>query len=74
MARMGRSAEGGQGLKTTKAQIKAVAKYDATHTVQFKVKLNKETDADIIAKLESVENKQGYVKGLIRQDIKSGRG
>ena len=33
------------------------------------LKLNKETDADIIEKLESCENIQGYIKSLIRADI-----
>ena len=36
---------------------------------QFKLDLNTKTDADIIAKLESVPNKAGYVKQLIRADI-----
>ena len=30
---------------------------------------NSESDKPIIAKLESVDNKSGYVKGLIRRDI-----
>ena len=29
----------------------------------------KNTEQDIIAKLDSVPNKAGYIKGLIRQDI-----
>lgn len=32
------------------------------------LKLNKETDADVIEILESVGNKQGYIKELIRKD------
>lgn len=51
------------------AQKKAVRKYDEARTVQFKMKLNKGTDADILKKLESVDNKQGYIKSLIRADI-----
>ena len=51
------------------AQKRATAKYDAANTVQFKMKLNKNTDSDILKKLDSVENKQGYIKGLIRDDI-----
>lgn len=43
--------------------------YDKTHTKQFVMKLNINTDSDIIAKLESVGNKQGYIKELIRKDI-----
>ena len=44
-------------------------RYDKKNTVQFKMKLNRKTDADIIKKLEEVKNKQGYVKALIRRDI-----
>lgn len=49
-----------------KAQQKA---YDEQNTVQVKLKLNINTDADILSKLESVPNKQGYIKELIRKDI-----
>lgn len=45
-------------------------KYDKNNTVQIKMKLNKNTDADIIEKLETVENRQGYIKELILNDIK----
>ena len=31
--------------------------------------LNRKTDADILQKLSEVENKQGYIKDLIRKDI-----
>ena len=53
----------------TKAQLAASAKYDAAHTTQVKMKLNTATDADILARLAEVPNKQGYIKELIRQDI-----
>ena len=48
------------------------AKWDAANTRQIKLKLNRRTDADILSKLDSVENTQGYIKGLIREDIKKG--
>lgn len=54
---------------SSEAQKKASRKYDEAKTVQFKMKLNKGTDADILEKLDSVPNKQGYIKGLIRSDI-----
>lgn len=56
-------------MATSEAQMRANAKYDANNTMQIKMKLNRGTDADIIAKLESVGNKQGYIKDLIRQDM-----
>lgn len=45
-------------------------RYDKENTVQFRLKLNKKTDADVIEKLQSVDNKQGYIKRLIREDTK----
>lgn len=62
----------GHGLysqKTSEAQRRATAKYDAENTVQVHLKLNKITDADILERLEQVENKQGYIKELIREEI-----
>ena len=53
----------------TQNQYKASMKYDAVNTRQVKMKLNIRTDADILKKLDSVSNKQGYIKTLIRRDI-----
>ena len=39
------------------------------NTVVKTLKLNKNTDSDILEKLESVDNVQGYLKELIRRDI-----
>ena len=55
------------------ARKRAVLKYDASHTKQVKLKLNLETDKDILERLDEVENKQGYIKTLIRADIKNER-
>lgn len=57
---------------TTENQKKAVARYDKANTRQFKLKLNRNTDKDIIEYLETLDNVQGYLKTLIRQDMKSG--
>lgn len=54
----------------TKAQARATAKYDATHTKQVILKLNLKTDDDILSKLDQVPNKQGYIKELIRKNLK----
>ena len=56
-------------MATSKAQIKAQAKYDKANTVQITLKLNKKTDKDIIDWLYDEGNKQGYIKSLIRDDI-----
>lgn len=54
---------------TTEAQRKASAKYDKEHTRSILFKFNTTNDADILAKLAEVGNKQGYIKSLIRSDI-----
>lgn len=56
-------------MATSKAQIKAVNKYNRDKTVTICLRLNKETDKDIIEILDSVNSKQGYIKDLIRLDI-----
>ena len=56
-------------MTTSKAQLRAQAKYDKDNTVQVKLKLNKKTDADIIKRLSESDSKQGYIKELIRLDI-----
>ena len=53
----------------SEAQKRASAKYDATNTRQVKIKLNLKTDKDILQRLDSVNNKQSYIKDLIREDI-----
>ena len=55
----------------TEAQRRANKKYAERMTRPVMIKLNLRTDADIIEKLDSVENRQGYLKQLIRQDIEA---
>lgn len=55
----------------TPAEKRAKAKYDDNNTVQVKLKLNKNTDKDILEALEKSGNKQGYIKKLIRADLQS---
>lgn len=57
-------------MTASKAQVRASAKYDKANTKQFILKLNKTTDADIMEKLATVGNMQGYIKELIRADMK----
>lgn len=49
--------------------IRAVNKFNKEKTKSVQVRLNMNTDADILAKLDSVESKMGYIKRLIREDI-----
>ena len=52
------------------SQTRATAKYDKDHTKAVMLKLNLIHDADILARLESVDSKQGYIKKLVRNDIR----
>lgn len=53
----------------TEAQKRASAKYDKNNTKSMLLKFNLKTDADILAHLETVGNKQGFIKELIRTSI-----
>ena len=56
----------------TPAQIRAQKKYDLKNKDKFRtlsLKLNKELDSDILEKLQSEKNVQGYIKALIRKDL-----
>ena len=54
----------------TDAKRKAIRKYDAANTKQVHLKLNINTDADILAHLGVTDKVQGYIKKLIRDDMK----
>ena len=45
-------------------------RYDEGHIRGIYLKLSLVYDADILDKLDSVPNKQGYIKELVRNDIK----
>lgn len=51
------------------SKLQYMDEYDKKYTTKTLLKLNNKTDADIIEKLSSVGNKQGYVKELIRRDM-----
>ena len=44
-------------------------KYNKENTVQLIIRLNKKTDEDLINWLKHVNNRQGYIKSLIRDDL-----
>lgn len=44
-------------------------RFQAEHTRRYTIALNDRTDVDIITQLDSVPNKQGYIKQLIREDM-----
>ena len=53
----------------TEAQKRASAKYDKKNTKSILLKFNLKTDTDILDYLETVGNKQGFIKELIRASI-----
>lgn len=53
----------------SEAQKRATQKYDQNNTRRITFKFNLNTDADILEKLDAVENRQGYIKQLVRADI-----
>ena len=55
---------------TSEAKKASKAKYDAKTAKYFSLKLNKNTDHDIIEHLAKQETVQGYLKHLIREDMK----
>lgn len=57
-------------MTVSDAQKRANAKFEREKTRSIKIKLTMSTDADILAKLDAVGNKQGYIKALIRADLK----
>ena len=55
----------------SEAAKRAKEKYDKATAKQVLFRFNNTTDADILKKLEEVDNKQGYIKQLIRDDMKN---
>lgn len=55
------------------SNYKYVKKSMAKNCKQCGFTLNKNTDADVIAHLESQPNKRAYLLGLIRDDMKGGK-
>ena len=59
-----------QDWKKMNNQSKNSIKYDRENTKRVFIKLNKNTDKDILDYLDGITNKQGYIKELIRKDMK----
>ncbi len=55
-----------QGLANA-ARVKR--EYDKANARTFSLKFNIKTDADILQHIDTIDNKQGYIKRLIREDI-----
>lgn len=55
----------------TEARLKANARYAKTNMKQVKLTLNRNTDADILERLEACPNIAGYLKELVRADMEA---
>ena len=53
----------------SQAKNKQQQESDKRNCVQVKFKFTKSTDADILEWLSALDNKQGYIKRLIRRDL-----
>lgn len=53
----------------TSSKMAAETRYKRKAIMQCKLDLNRNTDGDIIAWLEEKDNRQGYIKQLIRDDM-----
>lgn len=64
-------------MARTEAEKRAQAKYEKKRnasgiTKGYYIKCHTIHDADVIERLETIENRNGYLKDLIRNDIKKG--
>lgn len=55
----------------TKAQERAMARY-RHKTTSVLVRINPKTEPEIYRRIQSVENKSGYIKSLILSDVARG--
>lgn len=53
----------------SESQNKATQNYKKKNVKKYLLELNRNTDQELIDKMESVQNKQGYLKELIKKDI-----
>ena len=58
-------------MKTSESNYRASRKYRASNCRQINIELNKTIDEDILVWLDSQDNKQGYLKKLIRADMEA---
>lgn len=57
----------------TNKKYESQERYAQKNKKKYTFAFMKSTEADLIEKLESVENKAGYIKSLIRADIKKSK-
>lgn len=58
-----------KGRKTPESKLLTNDRWNRQNTKQYGFRCMYKTDQDIIDKLDSLDNKNKYIKDLIRQDI-----
>lgn len=58
-------------MPKTKSQLESIRKAQKKYNKRYGINLHLSYDADIIKVLDNHKNKQGYIKELIREDIKN---
>lgn len=53
--------------------LEYIREWQKRNTIVVSLRCNLENDADVIERLNSVGNKCGYIKGLIRKDMETVR-
>ena len=51
----------------------SVKKYRKKNVLHVGIDFNRNTEPDLVEKMEAVENRSGYVKGLVRRDIEQSK-
>jgi hypothetical protein len=64
--------EKGEIKMVSEAKKRANEKWDKENIRRFVLKVAKNTEKDILEKLEAQDNVNGYIKSLIRADINKG--
>ena len=59
--------------KTSRKKMEYDMKYAAKSIRQFNLKLNRNTDSDMVAYLEAQPNIQGYMKSLVQADMEQNK-
>ena len=57
-------------MKTTQAQKRASQKYEKANIRRYVLKVNKNTEGDIIAFLDGLKSFNGEIKRMIREEMK----
>lgn len=57
-------------MKTTDAQMRATMKYEKANIRRYVLKVNKNTEQDIIEFLDGLKSFNGEIKRMIREEMK----